>query len=208
MAKCQSCAILRKPCVGGIRKAPTESDTIVVRPSSSKVVPVPQVRRDTGKAPLPSSSTSTSADVPFSRVYDAGGAPIGRVAKVPKVDLSDPAVGRTVSRKRSALSPPSSGAPSSSKILRPAPSMSAINRTSSAMSSSSSMPSPLAFSTSLPLNLGSSSSAMVVDPPEDQVLLLLDAIEFSLDRGNLNDARMRIGALRKLRRDEIRNREA
>ena len=49
---------------------------------------------------------------------------------------------------------------------------------------------------------------MVVDPPEDQVLLLLDAIEFSLDRGNLNDARMRIGALRKLRRDEIRNREA
>jgi hypothetical protein len=52
------------------------------------------------------------------------------------------------------------------------------------------------------LGLGSSSSPIVVDPPEDHVLLLLDAIEFAIDRGNLDDARMRIRALRKYRRQE------
>jgi hypothetical protein len=40
---------------------------------------------------------------------------------------------------------------------------------------------------------------MVVDPPEDQVLLLLNALEFAIDKGNLGDARNRIRALRKLR---------
>ena len=49
---------------------------------------------------------------------------------------------------------------------------------------------------------------MVVDPPEDQVLLLLDALEFAIEHGNLEDARMRIRALRKLRRDELRSRGA
>jgi hypothetical protein len=43
---------------------------------------------------------------------------------------------------------------------------------------------------------------MVVDPPEDQVLLLLDALEFAIDKENLGDARNRIRALRKLRRLE------
>ena len=48
---------------------------------------------------------------------------------------------------------------------------------------------------------------MVVDPPEDQILLLLDALEFAIERGNLEDVRMRIRALRKFRRDELQNRE-
>ena len=43
---------------------------------------------------------------------------------------------------------------------------------------------------------------MSVDPPEDQVLVLLDALEFAIDRGNLEDARKRIRALRKLRQQE------
>jgi hypothetical protein len=74
------------------------------------------------------------------------------------------------------------------------------------MSSSSSLPSPLVFSPSLPsplsVNPPASSSQMVVDPPEDQVLLLLDALEFAIDKGNLDDARMRLRAIRKLRRQE------
>ena len=76
------------------------------------------------------------------------------------------------------------------------------------MSSSSSLPSPLVFSPSLPSPLSIApvgpSSQMVVDPPEDQVLLLLDALEFAIERGNLDDARTRIRALRKLRRQEMR----
>jgi 5-bromo-4-chloroindolyl phosphate hydrolysis protein len=43
---------------------------------------------------------------------------------------------------------------------------------------------------------------MVIDPPEDQVMVLLDALEFAIDKGNLEDARKRIRALRKLRRQE------
>jgi hypothetical protein len=43
---------------------------------------------------------------------------------------------------------------------------------------------------------------MVLDPPEDQVLVLLDALEFAIERGNLDDARRRIRALRTLRRQE------
>ena len=43
---------------------------------------------------------------------------------------------------------------------------------------------------------------MSVDPPEDQVMVLLDALEFALDRGNVEDARKRIQALRTLRRTE------
>jgi len=43
---------------------------------------------------------------------------------------------------------------------------------------------------------------MVVDPSKDQVLLLLDALEFAIDKGNLVDARKRIQVLRKLRQQE------
>ena len=43
---------------------------------------------------------------------------------------------------------------------------------------------------------------MMVDPPEDQVMVLLDALEFAIDKGNLVDARARIRALRKLHRQE------
>jgi hypothetical protein len=74
------------------------------------------------------------------------------------------------------------------------------------MSTSTSLPSPLVFSPSLPSHLPITPSVlparMVVDPPEDQVLLLLDALEFAIDKGNLGDARNRIRALRKLRRLE------
>jgi hypothetical protein len=64
------------------------------------------------------------------------------------------------------------------------------------------MPSPLAFSPSLPSSIPTLSSPMAVDPPEDQFLLLLDALKFAIDWGNLEDARKRIRALRKLRRQE------
>jgi hypothetical protein len=43
---------------------------------------------------------------------------------------------------------------------------------------------------------------MVIDPPEDQIMVLIDALEFAIDRGNLADARTRIRALRRLRRQE------
>jgi hypothetical protein len=70
-------------------------------------------------------------------------------------------------------------------------------------SSSPSLPSPLFFSTSLPSAIpGQSSSTTVADPSEDHVLLLLDALEFAIDKGNLDDARGRIQALRKFRRRE------
>lgn len=115
------------------------------------------------------------------------------------VDLTNP----PLSHKCSALAPPSSAAPSSSKLLRPAQSLSGIRRTSSAISSSPSLPSPLVFSSSLPsAGHGASSSPMMVDPPEDQVMVLLDALEFAIDKGNLVDARARIRALRKLHRQE------
>jgi hypothetical protein len=65
------------------------------------------------------------------------------------------------------------------------------------------MPSPLIFSPSLPSVVPSvSSTSMVIDPPEDQILLLLDALEFAIDRGNLDDARGRIRVLRRFRRQE------
>jgi hypothetical protein len=73
-------------------------------------------------------------------------------------------------------------------------------------SASSSVPSPLALSTSLspyvPLTPAVLPARMVVDPPEDQVMLLLDALEFAIDRGNLDDARRRIRALRKCHQQE------
>jgi len=43
---------------------------------------------------------------------------------------------------------------------------------------------------------------MVVNPSEDQVLLLLDALKFAIDKGNLVNAHKRIQALRKLRQQE------
>jgi hypothetical protein len=73
------------------------------------------------------------------------------------------------------------------------------------MSSSSSLPSPLVFSPSLPSPFVTPTvlpARMVVDPVEDQVLVLLDALEFAIDKGNAEDARRRIRALRKIRRQE------
>lgn len=199
--KCQSCAILRKPCVGGIRfstpDAPvTSSSIVVVPPSTSTPPPAPQPRRQAGKAPVVPSSSGAFKGM----IYDKVGVAIGSASNPPTIDLTNP----VLNRKRSALGPPSTGVPSSSKVLRPAFSSSAIRRTSSAHSSSPSLPSPLVFSPSLPM---APSSSMVVDPPEDQILLLLDALEFAIERGNLEDVRMRIRALRKFRRDELQNRE-
>lgn len=206
--KCQSCAILRKPCVGGIRKVSSGSETasagsgsIIVRPSTANVPS--SSRRKTSKASVATSSSTVPEGLPFRTVYDAAGGLLGQVTKPPTVDLTNP----SLSRKRSALASPSTAVPSASKVLRPSISSSVIRRTSSAISSSPLLPSPLVLSPSLPSGLGSS-SPMVVDPPEDQVLLLLDALEFAIERGNLEDARMRIRALRKLRRDELRSRGA
>jgi hypothetical protein len=71
------------------------------------------------------------------------------------------------------------------------------------MSTSTSLPLPLVFSLSLPSHLPITLSVllarMVVDPPEDQVLLLLNALEFAIDKGNLVDTRNQIRALCKLR---------
>jgi hypothetical protein len=201
-AKCQSCVILRKPCKGGIRKFESSSTvespgTLVVRPPAATVSPVRPYHKV-----LKVVGTSSSDPVSIGTVYDSAGVSLGWVSKVPAVGLAS----SSLSRKRSALSPPSSGEPSSSKILRSAKSSSAIVRTSSAMSTSTSLPSPLVFSPSLPAHLPITlpvlPARMVVDPPEDQVLLLLDALEFAIDKGNLGDARNRIRALRKLRRLE------
>jgi hypothetical protein len=132
--------------------------------------------------------TPSSGPASIGAVYDLTGVPLGQVSKAPLIDLANPSLGR----KRSALAPPSTGAPSSSKALRSSHSSSAINRMSSAMSTSTSLPSPLMFSPSL-------LARMVLDPPEDQVLVLLDPLEFAIERGNLDDARRRIRALRTLR---------
>jgi hypothetical protein len=157
-------------------------------PLSSNLPSVPSLRSNTIKTPAVPSSSTASEVPPFGMIYNAAGAPLGCVSRPPTLALS---------RKRSALVPPSTAVPLSSKILCPSSSSSAIRCTSSAISSSPSLPSPLVFSPSLPLGLGSSSSPIVVDLPEDHVLLLLDAIEFAIDRGNLDDARMRIWVLRK-----------
>jgi hypothetical protein len=189
--------ILRKPCVGGTRE---ELDTIFVNPSVAKVPSTPQSRRKSKQALVP--APTIIPEVPSTGVPpNISGTSSGATSKPLFIKLSDP----SLSRKRSALAPPTSAIPSSSKVLRPSKSSSGIRRTSSAVSSSSSMPSPLVFSPSLsslrPL-IPASSSPMAVDPPEDQILLLLDALEFAIDRGNLDDARNRIRALRKLRRQE------
>jgi hypothetical protein len=188
--KCQSCVILRKPCTEGVRGAHPVATIIPAGPGAAFVrapvvnpSPKPPVLRLSSKVPATSSSAAPASSV---------------------IDLTNP----SVSRKRSALGPPSSAAPSSSKVLRATPSMSAIRHSSSMASSSPSIPSPLVFSTSLPSPLAGSSSAMVIDPSEDHMLLLLDALEFAIDKGNLDDARMRIQALRKFRQQEKRYRGA
>jgi hypothetical protein len=42
----------------------------------------------------------------------------------------------------------------------------------------------------------------VADPSEDHMLLLLDALEFAVQKGNLEDARRRIQTIRRLRFEE------
>jgi hypothetical protein len=205
-AKCQSCVILRKPCKGGVRgshgpstaSTSLPSDTVHVRPP---VVKAPQPRRKALKSPvvpLPGGAGPSSSGVS----PDVGGASVGNFSTLPSVRFPNP----SVARKRSALAPPTSAAPSSSKVLRSSQSSSGIRRTSSAFSSSSSLPSPLSFSTSLPSHLSAAPpvlpARMVIDPPEDQIMVLIDALEFAIERGNLDDARTRIRVLRRLRRQE------
>jgi hypothetical protein len=211
-SKCQSCVIIRKPCKGGAAKvqssdrrnvAKTEpaGDTIHIRTRSSAV--------ESPKKPLPLFVQGGSKDpVSFERVYGADGAPLGRVTRVslkapPIVDLS-------LTRKRSALAAPTTAEPSSAKTLRTSQSTSAIQRTSSAISSASShffetgsrgsVPSPLGLSMPLP--------QMAVDTPEDPMMVLLDALEFSAQKGNMVDVFRRIESLRSLRRLEKANPKA
>jgi hypothetical protein len=194
--------IIRKPCKGGLRTAvPTPiADFSSSVPSLAKS-PVHRRRKDkkttAASAPGPVAGPSS-----ITTVYDTAGAPLGKVLAMPRIDLKS-----SVSHKRLALSPPTSAEPSSSKkTLRSSQSSAIINRTSSAMSTSSSLPSPLSFTPSLPARLPVTPTVlparMLIDPPEDQVMVLLDALEFAIDRGNMDDARKRIRALRKLRQME------
>lgn len=199
--KCQTCVIIRKPCQGGVQPVVTApsapaTSTIVVRPQTISVPPRP--RAIPKKTPAASSSTVVVPSIGM--VYDVSGAPLGRVTKAPTIDLSNP----PLTRKRSALAPPTSANPPSAKSLRPSQSSSAIRRPSSSISGSIPLPTPLVSSPSLPLPGPSSSTPMVVDPPEDQMLILLDALEYSVVSGRMDDARKRIQALRKLREQELR----
>ena len=212
--KCQSCAIIRKPCVGGVRKASPRGSpgTIVVKapPGSQasaaaiKVPPRPKPKASAGS--LSQFVQGSAMDVDFETVYLLAGTPLGRVAPPPLIDLK----GRMLTKKRLAVAPPTATAPSSSKVLRSSQSSSAIipsaiTRTSSGKSSAS-IPSPLAYTPPFPPPVSLAPQVlpaqMTLDPPEDQMLLLLDALEFAIDRGNLDDVRKRIQALRKLQRME------
>jgi hypothetical protein len=182
---------MRKVCKQGVR--------------GSAPLPSPPARRSTRTArpsarlaPLPT-PTSASSSVPGDAVYVRP--PVVRVPPVPRPrGPSLPVVpsfneSGPSTRKRSALAPPSSSVPSSSKVLRSSKSSSTIRRPPSAVSSSPSLPSPLVFSSSLPSHLP---VRMVVDPPMDQFMVLLDSLEFAIERGNLEDARTRIRAIRNL----------
>jgi hypothetical protein len=134
-------------------------------------------------------------------VYDNSGTPTGVLYVPPVVDP------KTVSRKRSAPDAPLAAASSSSKVVRkassfaPGPSSSfGVERTISGASSTSSgmlLDVPAPFSSqrrpSPPIVLSAG------DPSEDQMLLLLDALELAVHRGNQEDALKRIQALRRLR---------
>jgi len=180
---------------------PPSAGTIFVRSPVIEIPSTPPPRRKPKQAPV-ASSLGVVPGIPPPLVRGVGNVPLGNISVPSFVNRADP----LLTRKRSALAPPSSAVPSSSKVLRQAQSTSAIRRTSSAVSSSSSLPSPLVFSPSLPSHLSLAPpvlpARMVVDPSEDQVLLLLDALEFAIDKGNLVDARKRIQALRKLRQQE------
>jgi len=191
-------------------KVEPAGDTIRVRTRSSVVdSPAKIAPRLTVSRSVDSAKTfvqgSSKDPVSFERIYSSDGAPLGRVTKasfktLPVVDLS-------LTRKRSALAAPTTAAPGPAKTLRTSQSTSAIQRSSSAMSSSSShifeagsigsVPSPLGVSMPLP--------QMVVDTPEDPMMVLLDALEFSAQKGNMGDVFRRIASLRSLRRLEKAN---
>ena len=150
---------------------------------------------------------SSKDPVSFERVYGSDGAPIGRVTKSAVRSL--PFVDLTLSRKRSALAAPTTAAPAPAKTLRTSQSTSAIQRTSSQVSSASShfletgsrgsVPSPLGLSVALP--------QLAVDTLEDPMMVLLDALEFSAQKGNMGDVFRRIASIRSLRRAEKANPE-
>lgn len=211
-SKCQSCVIIRKPCKGGAAKVKSgdrrrvvkgepAGDTIHVRARSSAI--------ESPKSPVNPSRLfvqgGSKDPVNFARIYAADGAPLGRVTKASL--QAPPIVDMSLTRKRSALAAPTSAVPSSAKTLRTSQSTSAIQRTSSAVSSTSShlfetgsrgsVPSPLGLSISLPQT--------VVDTPEDPMMVLLDALEFSAQKGNMVDVFRQIESLRSLHRLEKAN---
>lgn len=147
--------------------------------------------------PLPVAPLDISAAERFATVYDSSGiTSIGTSFIGPAVDLSQ----RSVSRKRSAHGPPSSGIPSSSKLLKSTssfdsslPSAVGMARTHSAPSSSSSHPLPV-NSPIVPSPLSLSQTDLDSD---DLVLSRLDSLDMALIRGDLDLARRRMVELRR-----------
>jgi len=202
---CQSCKISAKKCEGGLAKVPPPpGDTVYVnpRPSATTAPRTPSVvvappkarpRKDKGPVAAPTDVEppridlrTTAVDTSSFSTYDLSGARMGTIYTPSAAGSSSQA---SSSRKRMALGPPSEAGPSSLKSARTSGSSSAAVRTSSIASSSR-----LPFDV---VSMSSSRSFAVSDRPDvDELLVRLDAVEMSLHRGDINEARRRVANIR------------
>src|SRR5205807_5652807 len=135
--------------------------------------------------PLPRIDLRAAASTDADRfpAYDLGGARMGTV-------FAQPAAGSqpSLSRKRSALAPPSEAGPSSSKSTRTSGSSSHAGGSSIISTTSSRLPPSIGSSFG-----GSQSFASVEDPP----LMRPDALELSLQHVNFTEAHSCIEGIHK-----------
>ncbi len=192
---CVSCKIAGKKCEDGVFHPPGETVVVQKRPAATAAsatvasTPKTRLRKDKGKAstnaPLPRIDLRAAASTDADRfpAYDLGGARMGTV-------FAQPAAGSqpSLSRKRSALAPPSEAGPSSSKSARTSGSSSHAGG-SSIISTTSSR---------LPPSIGSSfGGSQSFESVEDPLLMRLDALEMSLQHGNVAKACARVKGIRK-----------
>src|SRR6266581_480679 len=117
---CVLCKIAGKKCEDGVFHPPGEMVVVQKRPAATVTsTPKTRLQKDKGKAstnaPLPHIDLHAAASTDADRfpAYDLGGARMGTI-------FAQPAAGSqpSLSRKRSALAPPSEAGPSSSKSAR------------------------------------------------------------------------------------------